>query len=67
MRTLTSLFDATPAATLPRLPLARWMEIARERRALARLTDRELRDIGLGPERARIEAGRPFWDLPARR
>jgi uncharacterized protein YjiS (DUF1127 family) len=67
MRPLTSLFDAPAAVTLPRLPFARWMEVARERRALARLTDRELRDIGLDPERARIEAGRPFWDLPSGR
>jgi uncharacterized protein YjiS (DUF1127 family) len=67
MRPLTSLFDAPAAATLPRLPVARWIEVARERRALARLTDRDLRDIGLDPERARLEADRPFWDLPAGR
>ena len=46
------------------LPLVTWMQVARERRALARLSDRQLADIGLDPVSARAEASRPFWDLP---
>ena len=34
---------------------------ARERRALQDLDDHLLRDLGLSRERARLEAGRPFW------
>lgn len=38
-----------------------WSERARQRRALGRLDDRLLRDIGLTPEQARSESMRPFW------
>ena len=34
---------------------------ASERRALKDLDDHLLRDLGLSRERARLEAGRPFW------
>jgi len=47
------------------LTLAR--RVARERRALGRLVDHELRDIGLDRQAARREAGRKFLDLPATR
>ncbi len=33
----------------------------RERQSLARLDDRMLRDIGVEPETAAIESGKPFW------
>lgn len=47
--------------------LGRWIAVARERRALARLTAAELRDVGIAPQAARAEATRPFWDMPAGR
>ncbi|MBU4530390.1 MAG: DUF1127 domain-containing protein [Hoeflea sp.] len=37
-------------------------EVQRTRRALQRLTDEELRDIGLRPDEAAREAKRPIWD-----
>lgn len=39
-------------------------ELARQRKALARLTPEQLRDIGLDVDRAAREADRPFWDAP---
>lgn len=33
----------------------------RQRRALAKLTPHLLRDIGITPEQAREEIGKPFW------
>jgi Uncharacterized conserved small protein len=38
-----------------------WMDRARERRALARLDDRLLADLGLGRAEAWAEADKPFW------
>lgn len=38
-----------------------WRERARERKLLAQLSDRELRDIRLNRQQAEIEAGKPFW------
>nr|WP_234992147.1 DUF1127 domain-containing protein [Roseisalinus antarcticus] len=35
-----------------------------QRRALARLDDAALRDIGLSRRDAMTEANRPLWDLP---
>ncbi len=46
------------------LPIGQWIRVARERRALAGLNDRVLRDIGIDPDAAAVEAARPFWDLP---
>lgn len=43
------------------------LSVADERRALARLSPRELADIGLSDAQARQEAARPIWDLPAKR
>ena len=43
-----------------RVPLA-WIERSRQRRALAELDDRLLRDIGLTRAEARVEATQPFW------
>ena len=42
--------------------LLRWQELARERRALLRLDDHMLKDIGLSRADAMREAERPFWD-----
>ena len=41
--------------------IARWIERARQRRALAALDDHTLRDIGITRVEAEREAGRPFW------
>ena len=42
--------------------LLRWHELARQRRALMRLDDTMLKDIGLSRTDALREADRPFWD-----
>lgn len=42
--------------------LLRWHELARTRRALMRLDDTMLKDIGLSRTDALREADRPFWD-----
>ncbi|RMH51121.1 MAG: DUF1127 domain-containing protein [Alphaproteobacteria bacterium] len=60
---------ATPPAARPRPAhlLARlfaWIDVASQRRRLAELDERMLRDIGISREAARAEAARPFWDLP---
>nr|WP_319250103.1 DUF1127 domain-containing protein [uncultured Celeribacter sp.] len=39
-------------------------EIARQRRALANLSDEQLKDIGLSRADVEREAERPFWDAP---
>ncbi|MFZ1427689.1 MAG: DUF1127 domain-containing protein [Geminicoccaceae bacterium] len=45
--------------------LVAWLEAAherrRQRRALADLDDRSLRDIGLSRHQAECEAAKPFW------
>jgi uncharacterized protein YjiS (DUF1127 family) len=38
-----------------------WHERARQRRHLARLDDRALRDIGVDRASAHFEASKPFW------
>jgi len=69
----TRILHAPAAAAGPRRPgtgalaragrwLARAHERARQRRALARLDDRLLHDVGLTREQACAEAQRPFWD-----
>jgi uncharacterized protein YjiS (DUF1127 family) len=42
--------------------LLRWQELARERRALMRLDDHMLKDIGITRADAQRESERPFWD-----
>jgi uncharacterized protein YjiS (DUF1127 family) len=44
------------------LTLMRWQELARQRRALAAMSDHMLKDLGLTRADALREAGRPFWD-----
>ena len=41
--------------------IARWIDRARQRAALAALSDHELRDIGITRVDAAREAGKPFW------
>jgi len=38
-----------------------WRERARERRELALLDARSLRDLGLNPGNVKYEANKPFW------
>lgn len=51
------------SAVVPRLraTLALWRRRARERAELARLGERELRDIGMSPGTLYTELGKPFW------
>lgn len=55
--------------TLPRFPILGALEafaaLARQRRALARLDDAALSDIGVSRGDAQTEAARPVWDAPA--
>jgi uncharacterized protein YjiS (DUF1127 family) len=44
------------------LTLLRWQELARQRRALLKMDDRMLKDIGVSRADAVREAGRRFWD-----
>lgn len=46
-----------------RVSLSDLFAVYRERRALARLDDRALQDIGLTREQAELEANRPIWDV----
>lgn len=41
--------------------LATWIERLRQRRALAELTDHQLRDIGVTRVEAARECEKPFW------
>ncbi len=40
-----------------------WRRRARERRELANLDHRAIRDIGLSPSEIQFEANKPFWRL----
>ena len=44
--------------------LVAYLELWRQRRALADLDAHQLRDIGLTQEAADREAARPIWDVP---
>lgn len=50
--------------SLPALPIAEWVRVSAERRALAALPAERLKDIGLTEAERRREVARPFWDLP---
>ena len=41
--------------------VSKWATRRETRRTLSRLTDWELRDVGLTPDEARIEASKVFW------
>lgn len=56
-------FAPTPLADVW-ATLLLWRRVARERRALATLDARLLRDIGIDAASAEIETARPFWDAP---
>ena len=49
-----------PASRVPGL-IVLWYGRWSARRQLARMDDRMLRDIGLGPRERSREAGKPFW------
>lgn len=56
------------APTRPRtraFDLGAMIALWRQRRALARLDDRALADIGVTRAEAIAEAARPVWDVPA--
>lgn len=65
MATLTHsrLYQATRRSILRRLDLAHraWLS----RRALDRLSDDALADIGITRDEASREASRPIWDVPS--
>lgn len=42
-----------------------WIEVSKQRRALAAMSDHQLKDIGLTRFDAETEAARPFWDVGA--
>ena len=55
----------TPRFSRQRRPgLAEYLSLWRQRRALARLDDRTLEDLGLTYEQVYREASRPVWDAP---
>lgn len=41
--------------------LATWRERARQRRELANLDYRTMRDLGISPTDVQFEANKPFW------
>jgi uncharacterized protein YjiS (DUF1127 family) len=55
--------NAAPAGILTRVidMLAEWHIRARGRRELASCDQRMLRDMGISPYDAGLEAGKPFW------
>jgi uncharacterized protein YjiS (DUF1127 family) len=57
-RTETPLF-ATVAAVGELI--ATWQRRARERRELATMDHRTMRDLGISPTDVQFEAGKPFW------
>lgn len=62
---LRVLSPSRPFALGPGRPgLSDLMAIRRQRRALSRLEDAQLRDIGVTAAQARKEARRPPWDVP---
>ncbi|MEM1343100.1 MAG: DUF1127 domain-containing protein [Pseudomonadota bacterium] len=67
MRAFADLIAAATPPALPRPRFGLWLQVLRERRALARLDAAALADIGLDPAAADAEAQRPLWDVPHRR
>lgn len=55
-----------PFRRFRRVSLLDVIDIYRQRRALDRLDDHALQDIGLTREEARAEARRPIWDVSSR-
>ncbi|MBK6467589.1 MAG: DUF1127 domain-containing protein [Rhodobacter sp.] len=46
--------------------LFRAVKLRRQRARLLMLDEHLLRDIGVTPDEAQVEAARPIWDAPAR-
>lgn len=59
--TTHDLFRTRRADVRARLPVTKWVQNYRSRKALARLTNDELKDIGISRAEARLEAEKPFW------
>ena len=62
--------DFTTSATLSRparrkIGLMGYIDLYRQRRALAALDETRLADLGLSRHEAEAEANRPVWDAPA--
>lgn len=61
--------DQSPGLALRLTAVAAWIKqawsVQRQRKALTKMDDRMLADIGLTRAQAYQEASRPFWDLPA--
>ncbi len=69
MKSITLNARVAPVVARPTRPLAilpkqvrHWMEIAKQRRALAEMSDAQLFDLGITRSEAETEAARPFWD-----
>ena len=64
--TLQSLSRASKPALGTRYlaVLLRLASLARQRRHLAELPDLLLKDVGISPDDARVEAHRKIWDVP---
>lgn len=65
MSMFTSILSA-PTFNLPKvsLPLGQWIRVSSERRALGKLSEQQLRDIGIDAATADAESSRQFWDMP---
>ena len=63
--TASLLSSAARPAAARRPALAAFLGTWRQRRALARLDDRMLADIGVSTDEAKREAARPIWDAPS--
>lgn len=61
--TVADLRDYPAESILARVPgtLALWRKRARDRAELARINDRDARDLGLDPGVLAFEASKPFW------
>ena len=69
-------FSLSPARTAPhpcarskqsQLSFALMIKVWGERRALARMDESRLADLGLSPAKVAQETARPIWDLPHHR
>ena len=67
MEMIADLIHTAFPRTRIHLPVQSWLQVMRERRALAGLSDGQLLDVGIDEGSAKAESARPFWDLPARR
>ena len=67
--TMTTLNTSARTFTTQRPSVVRMVKLAvsahRQRRALRKLDNAALNDLGLTYDQAKREAKRPFWDVPA--